>query len=228
MYIPKFNAMTDTAQLFDFMRKFSFATLVTSRDGLPYATHLPFLVYPERGPNGALVAHMARANPQWRDFCATATEPKEREALVIFQGAHTYISPSWYAETAAQRTNVPTWNYMVAHAYGVPRIIEDDEGVREALRALIDMHEGGFEDPWRMDLTEDYLRKMMGAIVAFEIPIARLEGKYKLSQNRSEGDKRRVIEQLTASADQNAREIGAQMRTLAERSASASDTLAPS
>jgi transcriptional regulator len=117
---------------------------------------------------------------------------------------------------------------MVAHVYGVPRIIEDDEGVREALRALIDVHEGGFEEPWRMDLPEDYLRKMMGAIVAFEIPITRLEGKYKLSQNRSEGDKRRVIERLTASADPNAREVGAQMRTLAERSASASETLTPS
>lgn len=224
MYIPKFNAITDTAQLFDFMRQFSFATLVTAHDGLPFATHLPFLVYPERGPNGTLVAHMARANPQWRDFRATETEPKEREALVIFQGAHTYISPSWYADPVS----VPTWNYMVAHVYGVPRIIEDDEGVREALRALIDVHEGGFEEPWRMDLPEDYLRKMMGAIVAFEIPIARLEGKYKLSQNRSEGDKRRVIERLTASADANAREVGAQMRALAERSASPSETLTTS
>jgi transcriptional regulator len=167
---------------------------------------------------------MARANPQWRGFANLETEMKEREALVIFQGAHTYISPSWYADPVS----VPTWNYMVAHVYGVPRIIEDDEGVREALRALIDVHEGGFEEPWRMDLPEDYLRKMMGAIVAFEIPIARLEGKYKLSQNRSEGDKRRVIERLTASADPNAREVGAQMRTLAERSASASETLTPS
>jgi transcriptional regulator len=210
--------------LFDFMRQFSFATLVTAHDGLPFATHLPFLVYPERGPNGTLVAHMARANPQWRSFANLETEMKEREALVIFQGAHTYISPSWYADPVS----VPTWNYMVAHVYGVPRIIEDDEGVREALRALIDVHEGGFEEPWTMDLPEDYLRKMMGAIVAFEIPIARLEGKYKLSQNRSEGDKRRVIERLTASADPNAREVGAQMRTLAERSASASETLTPS
>ncbi|MGH2485713.1 MAG: FMN-binding negative transcriptional regulator, partial [Ktedonobacterales bacterium] len=103
--------------------------------------------------------------------------------------------------------------------YGVPRIIEDEAGVRQALRALVDQHEDGFEEPWTMDLPEDYLRKMMGAIVAFEMPIARLEGKYKLSQNRSEGDQRRVIEHLMASEDPNAREVGEQMRWLAERHA---------
>lgn len=213
MYIPKFNAVTDTAQLFNFMRQFSFATLVTAHDGFPYATHLPFLVYPDRGPGGTLVAHMARANPQWRDLAGDGAA--QREALVIFQGAHTYISPSWYADPVS----VPTWNYMIAHVYGVPRIIEDETHVREALRALVDLHEGGFEEPWTMDLPEDYLRKMQRAIVAFEIPIARLEGKYKLSQNRSEGDQRRVIEQLSRSADPTAREVGEQMRVLAERRA---------
>ena len=222
MYIPKFNAVTDTAQLFDFMRQFSFATLVTAHDGLPYATHLPFLVYPDRGPTGTVVAHMARANPQWRDF-AGGDDAAQREALVIFQGAHTYISPSWYAEPAS----VPTWNYMIAHAYGVPRIIEDEARVREALRALVDLHEGGFEEPWTMDLPEDYLLKMQRAIVAFEIPIARLEGKYKLSQNRSEGDQRRVIERLSAAPDTNAREVGEQMRLLVERRAAGLEQAQP-
>lgn len=215
MYIPKFNAVTDTALLFDLMRQFSFATLVTSHEGAPFATHLPFLVYPERGPQGTLVAHMARGNAQWRHLAAA--ESAGQEALVIFQGAHTYISPSWYVDHVQDRMNVPTWNYMVVHAYGTPRVIEDETRVREELRALVEQHESGFETPWTMDLPEDYLRKQLGAIVAFEMPIARLEGKFKLSQNRSAEDQRRVIERLLASQDANAREVGDVMRQLAER-----------
>ena len=217
MYIPKFNAVTDTALLFDLMRAFSFATLVTTHEGAPFATHLPFLIYPERGQQGTLVAHMARGNAQWRDLASA--EAEGREALVIFQGAHTYISPSWYADHAQDRMNVPTWNYMVVHAYGVPSVIEDETRVRGELRALVDQHEAGFETPWTMDLPEDYLRKQVGAIVAFEMPITRLEGKFKLSQNRSLGDQMRVIERLLASEDPNAREVGAAMRANAERRA---------
>ena len=212
MYIPKFNAVTDTALLFDLMRQFSFATLVSTHEGLPYATHLPFLVYPDIGPRGTLVAHMARGNAQWRDL-ATA-EAEGRETLVIFQGAHTYISPSWYVDHVEERINVPTWNYMVVHAYGVPRLVEDETRVREALEALVNQHEAGFDAPWAMDLPEEYLRKLMRAIVAFEIPITRLEGKFKLSQNRSQGDQLRVVERLLASSDMNAREVGDMMRAL--------------
>jgi transcriptional regulator len=202
MYIPKFNAVSDPAVLHELMRQFSFATLVTTRDGAPFATHLPFLIYPDVGPHGTLIAHMARANVQWHDF------ERADEALVIFQGAHAYISPSWYAEPVS----VPTWNYAVVHAYGVPRIIEDEARVRVLLRALVDQHEGGFEEPWAMDLPEDYLRRQMLAIVAFEIPITRLEGKLKLSQNRSAEDQRRVVEALAASEDANAQAVGALMR----------------
>jgi len=202
MYIPKFNAVTDQALLHDLMRQFSFATLVTTHDGVPYATHLPFLVYPDAGPQGTLVAHLARANGQWRDFA------EEREALVIFQGAHAYISPSWYAE----RVSVPTWNYAVVHAYGVPRVIEDETRVLAVLQALVDQHEGGFEEPWPMDLPEEYLHRQIKAIVAFELPITRLEGKFKLSQNRSAEDQRRVVEALSSSADASALAVGAMMR----------------
>ncbi len=202
MYIPKFNAVTDPADLHALMRQFSFAALITSHDGAPFATHLPFLVYPDAGAHGTLVAHMARANVQWRDF------ERGGEALVIFQGAHAYISPSWYAE----RVSVPTWNYAVVHAYGVPRVIEDEARVRELLRALVDEHESGFEQPWTMDLPDDYLRRQMQAVVAFEIPITRLEGKLKLSQNRSTEDQRRVIEALSASPDANAQAVGAMMQ----------------
>jgi transcriptional regulator len=202
MYIPKFNAVSDPAVLHALMRQFSFATLVTTHDGAPFATHLPFLIYPDDGPNGKLVAHMARANKQWHDF------ERGDEALVIFQGAHAYISPTWYTEPVS----VPTWNYAVVHAYGVPRVIEKEARVRTVLRALVDQHESGFEEPWTMDLPEDYLRRQMLAIVAFEIPITRIEGKLKLSQNRSAEDQRRVVEALSASDDANAQVVGTMMR----------------
>jgi transcriptional regulator len=205
MYIPPFTSVTDPALLHELMRRFSFATLVATHEGRPVATHLPFLVYPEVGELGTLVAHMARANPQWHEFA------DGNEALVIFQGPHTYISPSWYEE----EVSVPTWNYAVAHAYGVPRIITEAGRVREALRALVDTHEGEFDEPWTMDLPEEYLQRQLRAIVAFEMPITRLEGKFKLSQNRSAEDQRRVRDQLATRPDANAQSVQAMMQALA-------------
>jgi transcriptional regulator len=207
MYIPTFTAVTDPELLHDLMRRFSFATFVTAHDGRPFATHLPFLFSPEEGEQGTLVAHMARANPQWRGFADGS------EALVIFQGPHTYVSPSWYEE----EVSVPTWNYAVAHAYGVPRVITDAGRVREILRALVDTHEEGFEEPWEMELPEDYLQRQLRAIVAFEVPITRLEGKFKLSQNRSAGDQQRVSDQLATCPDANAQAVQEMMQALARR-----------
>jgi len=209
VYIPKFNAVSDPALLHDLIRRFNFATLVTTHDGAPFATHLPFMLSTgaDAGEHGTLIAHMARGNAQWRDFDGV------REALTIFQGAHAYISPSWYEEPVS----VPTWNYAVVHAYGIPRIIEDEAHVQAILRALVDLHEGGFEEPWPMELPNDYFHKMIGAIVAFEIPIARLEGKFKLSQNRSPADQRGVIEKLSASPDANTQAVGAMMRAHSTR-----------
>jgi transcriptional regulator len=205
MYIPKHNQVTDHTLLFDLMQRFNFAILVTSHEGRPFATHLPFLIYPAVGEHGTLIAHMARANPQWRDFSSGS------EALVIFQGHHTYISPSWYEA----QPSVPTWNYVLVHAYGVPRLITDEQRVREILRVLVDKHEATYDEPWSMDLPAEYLDKMQRGIVAFEIPITRLEGKFKLSQNRSEADQQRVIEALREATDQDAQGVAAQMQALA-------------
>jgi transcriptional regulator len=202
MYLPKHFEVTDRALLFELMQRFSFATLVTARQGRPMAAHLPFLVYAGEGSYGTLVAHMARANDQWQDFASGA------EALVIFQGDHTYISPSWYAA----HPSVPTWNYAAVHASGVPRVVTDDERIRETLRALVAKHETGFANPWPMDLPDEYMRKMVRGIVAFEIPITRLEGKFKLSQNRSATDQEQVIETLSAGADPGAQGVAAMMR----------------
>ncbi len=148
---PKHFQVDDRALLFDLMRRFSFATLVTTRSGRVTASHLPFLVYPDETEYGTLVSHMAKPNEQWHDF------GEGNEALVIFQGYHTYVSPSWYQAAPS----VPTWNYMVAHAYGVPRVIEDEGRVRNLLRALVATYEQEFDEPWPMNLPDDYLRKMI-------------------------------------------------------------------
>ncbi len=191
MYIPKAFREDDISRLHTFMEAYSFATLVTQHESIPFATHLPFLLDAERGPNGILLAHMARANPQWHDFASA------QEVLVIFQGPHTYISPSWYEV----ELSVPTWNYAVVHAYGLPHLIEDGEELYKLLKTLIQTHEANFEKQWPFQLPDDYLQKMMRGIVGFEIEITRLEGKFKLSQNRTETERENVIAALQESTN---------------------------
>ncbi len=191
MYIPKAFREDHINTLHKLMREYSFATLITQHEGVPFATHLPFMLDAQRGPNGTLLAHMARANPQWHDFASG------QEELVIFQGPHAYISPSWYEV----ELSVPTWNYAVVHAYGIPRLIEDGEELYQLLKTLIETHEAQFEKPWPFQLPDDYLQKMMRGIVGFEIEITRLEGKFKLSQNRTEAEREKVIAALQKSTD---------------------------
>ena len=191
MYIPNAFREDDLNTLHKFMREYSFATLITQHEGVPFATHLPFILDAQRGPSGTLLAHMARANPQWHDFNS------EQEVLVIFQGPHAYISPSWYEV----ELSVPTWNYATVHAYGIPRLIEDGEELYKLLKILIKTHESQFKNPWPFQLPDDYLQKMMRGIVGFEIEITRLEGKFKLSQNRTEAERENVITALQESRD---------------------------
>ena len=191
MYIPKAFREDDLNTLHKLMREYSFATLITQHEGVPFATHLPFILDAQQGPNGILLAHMARANPQWHDFVS------EQEVLVIFQGPHAYVSPSWYEV----ELSVPTWNYAVVHAYGIPRLLEDNEELYKLLKILIETHEAQFENPWPFQLPDDYLQKMMRGIVGFEIEITRLEGKFKLSQNRTESERENVVAALLESSD---------------------------
>jgi transcriptional regulator len=175
------------------MRAYAFATIITEVEGSPFATHLPFLLDPRRGVVGTLRAHMARPNPQWRGFNGG------REALVMFHGPHAYISPSWYEVQPA----VPTWNYAVVHAYGVPRCVEEAV-LREILLATVET----FEAPGAsLSIPEEYFDKMAIGVVGFEMEITRLEGKLKLSQNRSESDRARVIEALGESRHETEREV---------------------
>ena len=188
MYIPKHFREDNIDVLHAFMREYSFATLITQQDAIPLANHFPFLLDAERGPYGTLRSHMARANAQWRTFDET------REALVIFQGPHAYISPSWYQDEA--ELSVPTWNYSAVHAYGLPRLVEDSAQLYSILQATIQTNEAQFEKPWTLQMPDEHLQKKMRAIIGFELQITRLEGKFKLSQNRSEGDQGRVAAAL--------------------------------
>lgn len=207
MYIPKPFEITDPAWCHALMRAQSFAAMITADDaGGPFATHLPILVDPARGPLGTLRGHVARANPHWRYLAAG------RPTLVIFAGAHAYVSPSWYAT----HPSVPTWNYVAVHATGRPALIEEPARVTALLARMVATYEAGRAEPWRFDsLTEDYVTAMIRAIVAFELPIERLEGKAKLSQNRPAEDQAGAIGGLEASADPLARATAALM---AERS----------
>lgn len=180
MYVPRHFATGDVARNHDLIERHSFGTMIVTIDGRLEATHLPFLLDRTRGPRGSLRAHLARANPSSRAF------DQGREALVIFCGPHGYISPDWYTSEG----QVPTWNYDVVHAYGVPRALGPD-----AMRALLDdlsaVHEAGLapKRPWTLaKLAPERIEQLVRAIVAFEIPIDRLEGKAKLSQNRTNDD----------------------------------------
>ena len=194
MYIPQFNAIHDPALLYDLMRQFSFATIVSVHEGQPFATHMPVLVEAE----GRLATHLARNNPQWTTFA-------DQEILVIFQGDHSFISPAWYEK----HPSVPTWNYMTVHAYGKVRMVEEPQAVKAMLHKLV----GEYEQQWKMeDLPESYLNGMLKGLVAFEVEVTRLEGKFKLSQNRSEADQRRVVEALSHSEQATDRAVAAAMQ----------------
>ncbi len=191
MYTPHHFREDDLAVLHTFMRDNSFATLVSvsAEDSLPLATSLPFVFEADAGPHGTLKAHMALGNPQWRTF------NEEREVLVLFQGPHAYISPSWYEA----ELSVPTWDYATVHAYGRPRIIENSADLYEHLKTLVSIHEAQFAEPWQFQLPTDYLTQMMKGVVYFKLELTRLEGKFKMSQNRSANERTRVAAELRAS-----------------------------
>jgi transcriptional regulator len=206
MYVPKSFAIEDKPTFHAFMQANSFATLVTMHGGVPFATHLPLLLKPELGERGVLRGHVARANPQWKSM-------ETQEALVVFQGPHAYISPSWYGTEAV----VPTWNYTAVHAYGVPRLFDQEEELSTLLHEMVQVYEGGQPFPWSMkDAPDDYIQKLVKAIVGFEIEITRLEGKFKLGQNRPMEEQARVISHLRSLEDPQSDEVAALMEANAE------------
>ncbi|MDE3186374.1 MAG: FMN-binding negative transcriptional regulator [Acidobacteriota bacterium] len=184
MYTPKLNQVTDRATLIEAMRAYSFAILFgpltqqgTSAPSV--ATHLP-LVVKDKGEHGLLEGHFARANHHWQALAG-------HDTLVVFPGPHSYVSPTLYAEPLS----VPTWNYIAIHACGTLELVEDEPDKDALLKNLIEAHEPAFAEHWR-GLPESYRRTMLAGIVGFRIPITRIEGKFKVSQNRPEADRRSV------------------------------------
>ena len=203
MYTPGMFKVSDEALIFSFIERYDFATLLTlaSAGGIE-ATHVPLLLRRSEG-RPVLAGHLARANDHWRRFDG------HTQSIAIFHGPHGYVSPSWYENRPA----VPTWNYAVIHAYGCPRLMEDPEAVSSILEDLVEKNESRRPLPWRTsELPPDFYERMKSEIVGFEMPIDRIESKFKLGQNRSQEDREGTMRGLVADGSPEAAALAAFMR----------------
>lgn len=207
MYIPPAFREEDFETLINFMHANSFATLISVQNSLPVASHVPLVVSVEE-TGVKLIGHLAKPNPQWQVFGSS-------ESLAVFTGPHAYIAPSLYEK----HENVPTWNYIAVHAYGVPQIItlkDAPEQMDKMINAMIDTYGPEYQSQWH-SLSNGYREGMMSGIVGFEMTVTRLEGKYKLSQNRSSIDQHNVAHALLQSTDPAAQAVGTVMQQNLER-----------
>ena len=199
MYSPSYNQLEDRTELLEFMRANSFVLLVTGTGGTLHASHLPATVHETDGQI-RLDLHMARNNPQWKEFF-------DDEVMVVFSGPHAYVSPRWYEE----EERVPTWNYAAVHAYGVPRVIQERKLKHESQRRLI----ATLDPQWLPTfdaLRQEYVDAMLDGIVNFEIAVTRLETRWKLSQNRSRREQENIAARLESSSDSVERALAALTR----------------
>jgi len=199
MYTPKLYREEDQSKIVEFLRQNEFAALVTYDGEKPTASHLLVEVI-EDGEKLLVNGHMSKANPLWKTF------EKNDEVLVIFQGPHTYISPTWY-----NHVNVPTWNYQAIHVYGVPQIVEDYDEAFALLKKLVDRHEAGSH--YNMEaLPSDFVEKEIKGIVAFQIEVTQVEANYKLSQNRNDEDFHNIVSRLEDREDEMSHEVAEAMK----------------
>jgi transcriptional regulator len=220
MYLPKMFEVTDLSTLHEFIEAYSFGTLVTVAGEQPIATRLPLILDRASGRQGTLLGHVARANPQWRSFDG------DRQCLAMFDGPHAYVSPSWYATSPA----VPTWNYATVHVYGIPRPIHDVEQLSALVDRLVGVYEAGMPRPWPGTLPADFKAAMLKAIVGFAIEIDRIEGKFKMGQNRPAEDRIGTVVRLESGSDPAARALAQLTRKhlgLDAAAAGASPTASP-
>jgi transcriptional regulator len=204
MYIPKLYRAEDREEILEFLRQNNFPAIVSFDGTRPIATHAPVELVEDESGNLIIYAHMSRANPQWKTF-------GEQEILLIFQGAHTYISPRWY-----NHVNVPTWNYMMIHVYGTVRLLEGDELYR-LLSRLVHNHEPNTGYSLE-SLPQDFVEKEMKGIVGFAIDVTRLDAGYKLSQNRNDEDHENIVRELDKREDEDSRNVAGAMREKREES----------
>jgi transcriptional regulator len=188
MYLPKYYEVNDRAKLFDFMKSNSFAILFSHTGEEPMASHLPFIIDETGEEKGLILGHMAKANRQWR-------YADGQQVMVVFHGPHTYVSPTWYQEEDA----VPTWNYTAVHATGTFKATEEPAVMEDMVARLTAQHEASQPQPWQMDFSTDYASQMMKRVVAFQIGITSIQGKWKLNQNQSDARRERVAAKLGSS-----------------------------
>lgn len=208
MYTPHPFKQEDRAVIREMMTRVGFVSLVTNTAEGLMTTQAPVLFDGDYGEHGILRGHIARANPQWKISRA------DEEGLAIFLGPYGYVSPQWYASKREHGRVVPTWNYVAVHAYGKIQFSEDRELLLNIVTRLTEVHEAGFEHPWKVsDAPADYIEGQLRAIIAFEMPISRLEATWKLSQNKSEGDRIGVI----AGLDQQGEAVAEEMKKINRR-----------
>jgi transcriptional regulator len=204
MYIPKHFEETRLETLHGLMQSHPFAALVTQAGAELVVNHVPMLLDPSVGEFGMLRCHVARANPLWRQFSASI------ESVAIFQGPDAYVSPSWYPGKREHGKVVPTWNYAVVHAFGIPRVIDDAAWLLAHVTAMTSVQESRQPQPWKVsDAPTDFIDSMLKAIVGIEMPIAKLSGKWKLSQNRLPADRAGVVTELQSRSDDSSRVMAA-------------------
>lgn len=200
MYLPAKFMPEDVARQIQLMRESPFATFITFDEGRPHINHFPILTE-KRDGKIFLLGHMARSNPQWETFASS-------EVTVVFHGPHTYVTPSWYRDPM----NVPTWNYAVVHATGRGRALETFGEIEAILQKTVGEFERQEKEPWRYELPEEFRRRMVQAIVGFEIEVTQLEGKFKLSQNRTDRDRAGVLDGLATRRDEMSLKVLEMMR----------------
>jgi transcriptional regulator len=192
MYIPAAFAETDLPKLHDFIEQNSFGLLVCQVDGLPFASHLPFLLERTSGPHGTLVGHMARANPQWEQIGG-------KTALVVFSGPQS-------------EQVVPTWNYTAVHAYGGVELVQNEDGLLDIVQKSVLLYEQSMPQPWPFDPTSVFVKRLLTQIVGFRIKIENIEGKFKLNQNQPVERRQKVVRALQQRGDENALAVAAMMQ----------------
>jgi transcriptional regulator len=202
MYLPKHFEETSVAAIHAFIEGNPFGTLVCQTAEGMVANHIPFELDSASGEQGVLLAHVARANPIWQQALAG------KEALVIFQGVNSYVTPSWYPTKKVTGKAVPTWAYAVTHAYGQVKFIQDGEWLHSLVSRLSASQEASRNEPWAVsDAPTDYIDKLLGAIVGVEIVISRLEGKWKVDQNKQAVDRAGVVAGLKEQGDADSLEL---------------------
>jgi transcriptional regulator len=212
MYTPKAFEVNDLALLQAAMKQSELATLVTTTTRGLVATHLPLMLDATRGPYGTLTGHVSRANLQWKE-----SDPST-EGLIIFLGPDAYVTPNWYPAKQETGRVVPTWNYAAIHAYGYPTFFEDTERLRVIVTELTRKHEASFPAPWQVsDAPAVYIDSQLKAIIGFEFPILRLEGKQKFNQNRSAEDRAGVVSGLRALGDERKTQVAEFMQEIESR-----------